>query len=70
MRSLRDDGMTMLIVTHELGFAYHIADRVIFLHQGQIYEEGSPSDVLLCPHEPRTRDFLDGHGQFRLPERA
>lgn len=68
MRGLRDDGMTMLIVTHELGFAYHAADRVIFLHQGVIHEMGPPAEVLLRPKERRTREFLEGHGQFRLPD--
>jgi polar amino acid transport system ATP-binding protein len=68
MRALRDDGMTMLIVTHELGFAYHVADRVIFLHDGQIHEEGPPADVLLRPSRPRTREFIEGHGAFRLPD--
>jgi len=68
MRALSDEGMTMLIVTHELGFAYHVADRVIFLHDGLIHEQGTPQEVLLRPREPRTREFLEGHGLFRLPE--
>jgi polar amino acid transport system ATP-binding protein len=68
MRALSDEGMTMLVVTHELGFAYHVADRVVFLHQGRIHEQGSPADVLLHPKQERTREFLDGHGQFRLPD--
>ena len=69
MRALRDEGMTMLIVTHELGFAYHVADRVVFLHDGLIHEQGTPQEVLLRPREQRTREFLEGHGLFRLPER-
>jgi len=68
MRALRDEGMTMLIVTHELGFAYHVADRVVFLHDGLIHEQGTPQEVLLRPREQRTREFLEGHGLFRLPE--
>jgi polar amino acid transport system ATP-binding protein len=68
MRALSDEGMTMLIVTHELGFAYHVADRVIFLHDGLIHEQGTPQEVLLRPRERRTREFLEGHGLFRLPE--
>jgi polar amino acid transport system ATP-binding protein len=68
MRALSDEGMTMLIVTHELGFAYHVADRVIFLHGGRIHEQGTPREVLLSPREQRTREFLEGHGLFRLPE--
>jgi len=68
MRALSDEGMTMLIVTHELGFAYHVADRAIFLHEGLIHEQGTPQEVLLRPREQRTREFLEGHGLFRLPE--
>ena len=68
MRSLAEEGMTMVVVTHELGFAYHVASRVIFLDQGRILEQGSPQSVLLEPVEPRTREFMAGHVQFRLPE--
>ncbi|MBL8702975.1 MAG: amino acid ABC transporter ATP-binding protein [Alphaproteobacteria bacterium] len=67
MLALSEEGMTMMIVTHELGFAYHVADRVLFLHEGLIHEQGTPRDVLLNPRQARTREFLDGHGQFRLP---
>ncbi|MBR0642345.1 amino acid ABC transporter ATP-binding protein [Plastoroseomonas hellenica] len=68
MRQLREDGMTMLIVTHELGFAYNVADRVVFMEHGVIHEEGTPQQVLLNPQRPRTRDFLRSHTLFRLPE--
>jgi polar amino acid transport system ATP-binding protein len=68
MRRLREDGMTMLIVTHELGFAYNVADRVVFMEHGVIHEEGTPEQVLLNPQRPRTRDFLRSHTLFRLPE--
>ena len=68
MRTLRDEGMTMIIVTHELGFAYHAADRVVFVDSGRIYEEGHPHDILIAPKLERTRQFLEGHNQFRLPE--
>jgi polar amino acid transport system ATP-binding protein len=68
MRALSDEGMTMLIVTHEVGFAYHVADRVIFLHDGLIHEQGPPGEVLLRPRQERTREFLEGHGLFRLPD--
>jgi polar amino acid transport system ATP-binding protein len=68
IRALSDEGMTMLIVTHELGFAYHVADRVLFLHEGQIHEQGSPDSVLLRPTRSRTREFIEGHGLFRLPD--
>jgi polar amino acid transport system ATP-binding protein len=67
MRALREEGLTMVIVTHELGFAYHVADRIVFLNSGRVYEEGSPHDVLVAPKLERTRQFLDGHNQFRLP---
>ena len=70
MRALRDDGMTMLIVTHELGFAYHIADRVAFLSDGLIHEIGPPQQVLVDPEQERTRQFIQGHGEFRLPHAA
>ena len=68
MRSLAEEGMTMVVVTHELGFAYHVASRVIFLDQGCILEQGSPQQVLLEPAQQRTREFMAGHVQFRLPE--
>jgi polar amino acid transport system ATP-binding protein len=68
MKELADEGMTMLIVTHELGFAYTVADRVLFLSQGNILEQGDPRSVLIHPKEEGTRNFLRGHGSFRLPE--
>ncbi|WAP68501.1 amino acid ABC transporter ATP-binding protein [Jiella pelagia] len=58
MRSLADEGMTMLVVTHEMAFARDVADRVLFMHDGRILEEGLPSDILSNPKEARTRDFL------------
>lgn len=67
MKKLSDDGMTMVVVTHELGFAYNVAHRVVFLHEGQIYEEGSPQSVLVSPQRSRTKDFLKSHMTFRLP---
>ena len=59
MKQLAADGMTMVIVTHELGFAREVADRVIFMDGGYIVEEGSPQEVLLNPQEARTIDFLN-----------
>ena len=53
------DGMTMVIVTHEMGFAREVADRVLFMDGGYIVEEGTPEEVLLHPREARTKDFLD-----------
>ncbi|MDD9911043.1 MAG: amino acid ABC transporter ATP-binding protein [Ahrensia sp.] len=68
MRQLADEGMTMLVVTHELGFAYHVANRVLFLHDGKILEEGKPQQVLKNPQTQRMREFLDGHSLFKLPD--
>ncbi|MCR4990679.1 MAG: amino acid ABC transporter ATP-binding protein [Lachnospiraceae bacterium] len=59
MKELAADGMTMVIVTHEMGFAREVADRVLFMDGGYIVEEGTPEEVLLNPKEPRTIDFLN-----------
>ncbi|MGN0159612.1 MAG: amino acid ABC transporter ATP-binding protein [Brotaphodocola sp.] len=58
MKELAKDGMTMVVVTHEIGFAREVADRVIFMEGGYIVEEGTPEEVILNPKEPRTIDFL------------
>jgi polar amino acid transport system ATP-binding protein len=58
MRSLAEEGMTMLVVTHEMGFARRVADRVVFMDEGLIVEEGDPAQVLDDPHHDRTRQFL------------
>jgi polar amino acid transport system ATP-binding protein len=58
MRELASEGMTMVVVTHEMGFAQHVADRVIFMDAGVIVEEGSPSQVLVNPVHNRTQRFL------------
>ena len=58
MKSLADEGMTMIVVTHEIGFAKEVADRVIFMDGGVIVEQGHPNDVLVNPKEERTRSFL------------
>ncbi|MGA0862530.1 MAG: amino acid ABC transporter ATP-binding protein [Ilumatobacteraceae bacterium] len=58
MRGLADDGMTMLVVTHEMGFAANVSSRVVFMDGGVIVEEGHPSQVLGDPREERTRSFL------------
>ena len=57
MKELARDGMTMMVVTHEIGFAREVASRVIFMEGGYIREEGTPDEVLLNPKEPRTIDF-------------
>ncbi len=59
MKDLAADGMTMVVVTHEMGFAREVADRVVFMDGGYIVEEGTPEEVLLHPSEPRTIDFLN-----------
>ena len=58
MRSLAGDGMTMIVVTHEMGFAQQVADRVVFMDEGVIVEQGPPIQVLLDPQNERTRRFL------------
>ncbi|MCM2394691.1 amino acid ABC transporter ATP-binding protein [Rhizobium sp. S95] len=58
MVELAKSGMTMVIVTHELGFAFEIADRVVFLDQGLVAEQGPPSEVLLHPTHPRLKSFV------------
>lgn len=59
MRQLADAGMTMIIVTHEMGFAREVADRVIFMDGGVIVEQGKPMDIFSNPREPRTINFLN-----------
>jgi len=58
MRDLAQSGMTMIVVTHELGFAREVASRVVFMDKGQIVETGAPADVLTRPSNPRTADFI------------
>jgi polar amino acid transport system ATP-binding protein len=58
MRQLARDGMTMIVVTHEMGFAREVADSVVFMDEGVVVESGSPADVLANPREERTREFL------------
>lgn len=59
MKQLAEDGMTMVIVTHEMGFAREVADRVIFMDDGYIVEEGTPDEIFKHPKEKRTIDFLN-----------
>ena len=58
MRSLAADGMTMVVVTHEMGFAREVASRVVFMADGRILEEGAPADLFDHPQDPRLKDFL------------
>ena len=58
MQTLAQEGMTMLVVTHEMGFARAVASKVVFMDQGVIAEEGTPGEVLLAPKHPRLKSFL------------
>ena len=58
MRDLAESGMTMVVVTHEMQFARDVGDRLVFMDEGRIVEEGRPSEVLSNPREERTRRFL------------
>ena len=58
MKSLAADGMTMVVVTHEMGFARDVADRVLFMSDGQIVEEGAPEEIFSNPQNERTKEFL------------
>jgi polar amino acid transport system ATP-binding protein len=64
IRSLAEEGRTMLLVTHELGFAYHVANRVLFIADGTIHEQGPPEQVLKQPVQPKTQAFLQRHREF------
>ena len=59
MKDLAEEGMTMVIVTHEMGFAREVADRVIFMDQGYILEEGDPKEKFTAPKSDRCKEFLD-----------
>ena len=59
MKELARSGMTMVCVTHEMGFAREVADRVLFFDEGKIVEEGTPAEIFANPREQRTRDFLN-----------
>ena len=58
LRDLRREGMTMVLATHEMGFARSVADKVCFLHDGRVLEQGPPAQIFDAPREPRTREFL------------
>jgi len=66
IRDLAEEGRTMLLVTHELGFAYHYANRVLFLADGQFYETGTPDDVLKRPQREKTQRFLERFTAFHF----
>ena len=64
IKQLADEGRTMLLVTHEIGFAYHMATRILFLAEGGIYEQGTPDEVLKTPRRPLTQAFIERHRAF------
>jgi polar amino acid transport system ATP-binding protein len=59
MRGLANDGMTMVVVTHEMGFAHKVADRVVFMDAGAVVEEGPPGTIFGGAREARTRGFIE-----------
>ena len=59
MKQLAKEGMTMVVVTHEMGFAREVGDRLLFMDEGPIVEQGPPAEVLSNPREARTQDFLN-----------
>jgi octopine/nopaline transport system ATP-binding protein len=61
MRALAEEGRTMLVVTHEMGFARDVSCRVVFLHQGVVEEEGAPADVFSAPRSERFKQFISTH---------
>lgn len=66
INELADEGRTMLLVTHELGFAYHFANKVIFFADGLLHEVGTPDQVLKSPQQPRTQDFINRFTAFHF----
>jgi polar amino acid transport system ATP-binding protein len=66
IRNLADEGRTMLLVTHELGFAYHFASKVVFLADGLLHESGTPDEVLKHPKQERTQRFLERFTAFNF----
>lgn len=66
MKELAHDGMTMVVVTHEMAFAKEVSDRVVFMDQGVILEQGSPKEVFGNPREPRTREFLSRYLEDKM----
>ena len=61
MRALAEEGRTMLVVTHEMGFARDVASRVVYLHKGMVEEEGAPAEVFGQPKSDRFRQFISSH---------
>lgn len=67
MKQLADSGLTMIIVTHEMNFARRVSDRIVFMDQGRIEEEGTPDQLFNAPRSPRTRAFLKGYSYQMEP---
>ena len=63
MKGLAKEGLTMIVVTHEMGFARDVSTRVVFMDKGIIAEEGAPQDIFQNPQNPRTREFLSRYIQ-------
>ena len=61
MKALAHEGRTMVVVTHEMGFAREVSSQVMFLHQGRVEEQGTPGDILLKPRSERLQQFLSGN---------
>jgi ABC-type polar amino acid transport system ATPase subunit len=59
MKKLAQEGMTMLVVTHEMGFAKEVADRVVVMAEGEIIEENAPDEIFKAPKDPRTQALID-----------
>jgi polar amino acid transport system ATP-binding protein len=66
IEQLASEGRTMLLVTHEIGFAYHVANRIVFLADNGIYETGTPDELLKNPKRPLTQQFLSDHQRFQF----
>ena len=66
MKHLAQEGMTMVVVTHEMAFAKEVSDRVVFMDQGVILEQGSPREVFGNPKESRTREFLSRYLEDKM----
>ena len=68
MIKLAEEGMTMVVVTHEIGFAQKVADRIVFMDNGEILEVGSTEDILINPQHPRTKEFVSNVLHVQQPE--
>ncbi len=66
IQALVEEGRTMLLVTHELGFAYHFANRILFIADGVIHEDGTPDEVLKHPRQARAQAFLARQNEFHF----